>query len=310
MRNILPFSTTLFAATLAAQPVFVHPDAVPSVGAYPVETRSYGVVPGLVISGSEVVWDFSAQDFSIIGTTTDSVLLPSATPYAADFPTATHAVRLVNQFGYYRASSTGVLDLGTRLSPGSPSQINTDPAAILQFPAAVEDSWTDAVITGATTSQLQVTILAAGTIVLEDATIPDAVLVERRQNSPSFTAISTTWFQRGNGLVPLGNILANGGVIVRVPVNLITALAEREVPVLTLAPNPAVGTTVLKRTDGVPMGRVRLLDAAGREVRSVLVNAAHMEFQLTDLPNGSYVVQVISVDGVRTQRLINGSGGL
>lgn len=310
MRTRLSSALLIISAGVCAQPVFVHPDAVPSLGAYPVETRSYGVVPGLVTSGSEVVWDFSAQDFSIIGTTTDSVLLPSATPYTADFPMATHAVRLVNQFGYYRASSTGVLDLGTRLSPGSPSQINTDPAAILQFPAAVEDSWTDAVITGATTSQLQVTILAAGTIVLEDATIPDAVLVERRQTSPSFTAISTTWFQRGNGLVPLGNILANGGIIVRVPVNLITTIAEREVPALTLAPNPAVGNTVLQRTDGVPLGRVRLLDAAGREVRSVRVNTAHMEFQLTDLPNGSYLVQVISADGVRTQRLINGSGGL
>ncbi|MBL7954766.1 MAG: T9SS type A sorting domain-containing protein [Flavobacteriales bacterium] len=310
MRTRLSSALLIISAGVCAQPVFVHPDAVPSLGAYPVETRSYGVVPGLVTSGSEVVWDFSAQDFSIIGTTTDSVLLPSATPYAADFPTATHAVRLVNQFGYYRASSTGVLDLGTRLSPGSPSQINTDPAAILQFPAAVEDSWTDAVITGTTTSQLQVTILAAGTIVLEDATIPDAVLVERRQTSPSFTAISTTWFQRGNGLVPLGNILANGGVIVRVPVNLITTIAERDVPTLTLAPNPAVGNTVLQRTDGVPLGQVRLLDAAGREVRSLRVNSAYMEFQLTDLPNGSYVVQVISADGVRTQRLINGSGGL
>jgi hypothetical protein len=310
MRTKLSLAYLLTSATLVAQPVFVHPDAVPAIGAYPVETRSYGVVPGLVTSGSDVVWDFSAQDFNLIGTTTDSVLLPSATPYAVDFPTATHAVRLVNQFGYYRASSTGVLDLGTRLSPGSPSQINTDPAAILQFPASVEDSWTDAVITGATTSQLQVTILAAGTIVLEDATIPNVVLVERRQTSPSFTAISTTWFQRGNGLVPLGNILANGGVIVRVPVNLITTIAERDVPVLTLAPNPAVGSTVLQRSDGVPLGRVRLLDAAGREVRSVRVNAALMEFQLTDLPNGSYVVQVISTDGVRTQRLINGSGGL
>lgn len=310
MRTRLSSALLIISAGVCAQPVFVHPDAVPSLGAYPVETRSYGVVPGLVTSGSEVVWDLSAQDFSIIGTTADSVMLPSATPYAADFPTATHAVRLVNQFGYYRASSTGVLDLGTRLSPGSPSQINTDPAAILQFPAAVEDSWTDAVITGTTTSQLQVTILAAGTIVLEDATIPDAVLVERRQTSPSFTAISTTWFQRGNGLVPLGNILANGGVIVRVPVNLITTIAERDVPTLTLAPNPAVGNTVLQRTDGVPLGQVRLLDAAGREVRSLRVNSAYMEFQLTDLPNGSYVVQVISADGVRTQRLINGSGGL
>ncbi|MGV3636957.1 MAG: hypothetical protein ACO1NQ_04845, partial [Flavobacteriales bacterium] len=207
MRRTLAFALLSVTAPLLAQPVFVHPDAIPAYGAYPVETRSYGVVPGLITSGTDVVWDFSTQDFSLIGTTTDSILLPASTPYAADFPTATHAVRLVNQFGYYRASSTEVLDLGTRLSPGSPSQVNTDPAAILRFPASVEDSWTDAVITGATSSQLQVTILAAGTIVLEDATIPDVVLVERRQTAPAFTAVSTTWFRRGNGLVPLGNVL-------------------------------------------------------------------------------------------------------
>lgn len=310
MRNTLSLSLLISSAKLLAQPVFVHPDAVPAIGAYPVETRSYGVVPGLVTSGSDVVWDFSALDFSLIGTTTDSVLLPSTTPYAVDFPTATHAVRLVNQFGYYRASSTGVLDLGTRLSPGSPSQINTDPAAILQFPASVEDTWVDAVATNTASSELQVTILAAGNIILEETTISDAVLVERRQTSPSFTSVSTTWFRRSNGLVPLGNVLANGGVIVRVPVNLVTTIAKRDVQVVNLAPNPVFGSTILQRTDGRPLGQVRLLDASGREVRQVIVTTARVELDLTGLPSGPYLVQMISADGVRTQRLIKAVSGL
>ena len=108
---------------LLAQPVLEHPAAIPALGAYPIEARSYGVVPGIVTNGTGVLWDLSERPYTEIGTTKDSVLLPSATPYAADYPDATHAVRLVDQFGYYRVSDSAVDNIGYRLSAGSPSFI-------------------------------------------------------------------------------------------------------------------------------------------------------------------------------------------
>lgn len=308
MRTPFQLLVVLLATDSVAQPVLMHPDAIPALGAYPVETRSYGVVPGLLTMGSDVVWDFSSQGFTVVGTTTDSILAPEATPYASDFPTATIAVRLVNQFGFYHTSSTEVLDLGMRLSAGSPSQINTDPASVVHFPAGVGDTWTDAVATANSDSELQVTILAEGTILLADATIGDAVLVERRYETASSTAVSTTWFRRSNALVPLGNVLGNGTVIVRVPMGPTTAMPERRTVNIHVAPNPAVDHIQVERADRMALGEVRLFDPMGREVRVINTNGSTAMFDLSALPAGTFILHVTSVDGAWVQRLVHQTG--
>lgn len=309
MRTIPLLSCLLLGGTSLAQTVFTYPDAIPAFGAYPVEARSYGNVPGLITAGTGVVWDFSAQNYSVIGTTTDSILDPAATPYAADFPTADVAVRLVDQFGYYGTSDTEVLDLGTRLSASSPSSINTDPASIVHFPADVDDTWTDAVATAASNSQLQVTILAEGAIILADAVIDDAVLVERRYITPSFTSVSTTWFRRSNCLVPLGNVLSNGGVIVRVPEDLMSAVTEVAAFDVRIGPNPAAHSIHVERTDGAALGELRLIDSAGREVRAVTTSSSRVEIDLTGSPEAAYVLRIASADGVRMMRVVRAVNG-
>ena len=121
MRTPSLFFFSLFSVALLAQPVLEYPTAIPVFGPHPVGSRSYGVVSGMAQSGTGVLWDLSAVNYTEIGTTTDSVLDPSTTPYALDYPGATHAVRLVDQFGYYRVDDTGVEDLGYRLGPTSSS---------------------------------------------------------------------------------------------------------------------------------------------------------------------------------------------
>lgn len=305
MKTTLALFAALAISSLCAQPVFLHPDAIPAFGGYPVETRNYGVVPGLVTTGSNVVWDFSAQGFTVVGTTTDSILEPTATAYASDFPTATHAVRLVNQFGYYRVNEEAVLDLGTRLSAGSPSQINIDPARIVMFPTSVEDTWTDQVATSTSTSELQVTILAEGTIILSDAVIPDAVLVERRYIFSSTTSISTTWFRKSDCLVPLGNVLANGAVIVRVPEALTTAVSERPLWAVVVTRDPVTGQMVISRNDGQAIGLVHVFDAMGREVINTQAPASRMEIDLRTHPTGTYAIHVNATDGTRVAKVLH-----
>ncbi|MEZ4739103.1 MAG: T9SS type A sorting domain-containing protein [Flavobacteriales bacterium] len=297
----------LLPTLLAAQPVLEHPAAIPAFGPHPVETRSYGVVPGLAQSGTGVVWDLSAIDPTVIGTTTDSVLDPTATPYAAYYPDATHAVRLVDQFGYYRVSASAVDDLGYRLSPGSTSFIYSDPARILQFPSEIGDSWSDATLSGATASTLTVTVLAEGEIRLADATIHDAVLIRRQYAGSSSNATSTTWFRRSDGLRPLGNLLANGTVIMRVPQELGTGISPRKVgQQLQLYPNPTPGELRIVSA-GTGVAEVQLFDATGRSVRRTSSNASVLVMDLSDLADGSYLL-VVQQGGERSSRPILKAG--
>jgi hypothetical protein len=292
---LLPFSTF-------AQNVFEWPASVPAFGDHPVETRSYGVVPGLVTGGSSITWDFSALSATVVGTITDQVLQPAETPYAGDYPGATHCVRFGEQYGYYAIDAQSVRDLGYRLSAGSPSFIYSDPAEVVRFPAAVGDSWTDATLSGTTATTLTVTILAEGTIVLADAVIPDAVLVRRVQQSSSTTATSNTWFRRGDPLRPLGNVLANGTVIVRVPQELITQVPERDAPSFSTHPQPFV--TSVRITATSPVQRVDVFDAGGRLVRSAQPNASSFELDLAELPAGTYCARATFADRTEMLRLL------
>lgn len=300
---------TLFAASiasaLAAQPVFVHPDAIPIFGAYPVETRNYGFVTGLVTEGTGIVWDLSAQGYSVVGGTTDSILDPLATPYHGDYPGADIAVRLVNQFGYYRVTEDSVLDLGYRPSPAGPSLVYSDPALIVKLPSSVGDMWLDTLVTGSTTSTLEVTILAEGTIILADATIPDAVLVQRRQVNPGFTSVSTTWFRRSNCLVPLGNVLPSNGVIVRAPQSISTGVQEaQDMTSILIGPNPVTDHVTVRRMDDGELGAVSLLDATGRVLQRAMVNASAWQFDLDALPDAVYIVRIGNGDARLVHRVV------
>lgn len=288
--------------TTFAQNVFEWPASVPAFGDHPVETRSYGVVAGLVTSGSSITWDLSALSPSIIGTITDQVLQPAATPYASDYPGATHSVRFGEQYGYYTIDAQRVRDLGYRLSAGSPSFIYSDPAEVVRFPAAVGDSWTDATLSGTTSTTITVTVLAEGTIVLADAVIPDAVLVRRVQQGSSTTATSNTWFRRGDPLRPLGNVLANGTVIVRVPLELITGVPERVPPSLATCPQPFI--TAVRITATSPVQRIDVFDASGAILRSERPNASAFELDLAALRPGIYFARATFTDGTEVLRLM------
>ena len=291
--RIQPFLFFVFCtAELLAQPVLEYPAAIPAFGPQPIVARSYGVVPGIVQSGTGVLWDLSAVNFTEIGTTTDSILDPSTTPYTADYPDATHAVRLVDQFGYYRVDASGVEDLGYRLGPTSSSFIYSDPARIVQFPSEVGESWSDQTQSGSTNTTLTVTLLAEGELRLNDGSIPDAVLIRREYVGSSSTAISTTWFRRSDVLRPLGNLLTNGAVIVRAPIEVLTALNEHSSPAgISIFPNPCAHllTVALPNTGSAAL---QLCDATGRVVLNARGNGDRVQLDLTDLGSGAYSLRV------------------
>jgi len=303
--RIQPFVFFVFCtAELLAQPVLEYPAAIPAFGPHPVVARSYGVVPGIVQSGTEVLWDLSAVAFTEIGTTTDSVLDPSTTPYTAYYPDATHAVRLVDQFGYYRVDAAGVEDLGYRLGPTSSSFIYSDPAQVVLFPSAVGESWSDQTQSGSTTTTLTVTLLAEGELRLNDGTIPDAVLIRREYVGSSSTATSTTWFRRSDALRPLGNLLTNGAVIVRAPVELLTALNDHSSPTgISVFPNPCSNllTVALPSTGTAAM---QLFDAAGNVVLNARGNGDRAQLDLSNLGSGPYSLHLTQAGSVHVKRVV------
>lgn len=303
--RIQPFLFFVFcAAELLAQPVLEYPTAIPVFGPHPVVARSYGVVPGIVQSGTDVLWDLSTVNFTEIGTTTDSVLDPSTTPYTTDYPDATHAVRLVDQFGYYRVDANGVEDLGYRLGPTSSSFIYSDPARVVQFPGEVGESWSDQTQSGSTITTLTVTLLAEGELRLNDGSFSDAVLIRREYVGSSSTATSTTWFRRSDALRPLGNLLANGAVIVRAPIELLTTLKEHSSPTgISAFPNPCSHLLTVA-LPGTGSAALQLCDATGRVVLNSRGNGDRVQLDLSSLGSGPYFLRVSQAGSVHMQRLV------
>jgi hypothetical protein len=293
----------LLPTALRAQTVLDYPLAMPAFGAYPVQTRNYGFIPALATSGIDVLWDLSATAYSVVGSTADSILPPAATPYSGDYPGATHAVRLVDQFGYYRITPQRIEDLGYRISAGSPSFVYSDAAEVVRFPAAVGDTWMDATLSGSTAATLTVTVLAAGELRLADASIPDAVLIRRQTVTGSSTATSTTWFRGSDALRPLGNLLANGTVIVRAPIGLTTRVeAAPDAPHVAAFPSPA--TDVLQVNADAALLRLAVMDTQGRTIEELPVHGARTEIAVAHLPCGAYLLRVVTSQGAACVRFV------
>ncbi len=104
-----------------------------------------GVTFNLGAAGSGQVYDFTGLTFT--QTTFETVFLPpDATPYAVDFPTATHAQILGTSelaFSYTRLDDNGYYDLGfaTEVS-GAPYILKSDPETpSFKFPMQLGSSW-------------------------------------------------------------------------------------------------------------------------------------------------------------------------
>ena len=74
-----------------------------------------------------------------------------------------------------------------------------------------------------------------------------------------------------------------------------------------LSPNPAHGQVALTLTEGAARGTVvRVQDAAGREVlrKELAQGTRRYEFDVADLPAGTYFVTLVTKDGTGTKRLV------
>ncbi|MBX2981535.1 MAG: T9SS type A sorting domain-containing protein [Flavobacteriales bacterium] len=82
-----------------------------------------------------------------------------------------------------------------------------------------------------------------------------------------------------------------------------TGLRESTGPALLIFPNPARNTVNITLTQG-NAERLMLYDASGRILRDEGVTGQSVEFEMTSLPQGSYVLQLHSSEGIITRSIV------
>ncbi|MBU0507232.1 T9SS type A sorting domain-containing protein [bacterium] len=87
---------------------------VPPVGSTIYNASTEEVTLSVGSGGANQTWDFSSYDFT--GDESTNIVAPSSTPYAGDFPTATHAFTMYDEpvtgYSYTRITSNGAFMMG------------------------------------------------------------------------------------------------------------------------------------------------------------------------------------------------------
>ncbi len=92
--------------------------------------------------GSNQNWDISSFDYS--GGYVSTFVAPSSTPFAADFPTATHAAEGEGSYSFFRAASAGLFNLGFGVVDVDTTYANPydEEYLLIEFPCTMNTNWT------------------------------------------------------------------------------------------------------------------------------------------------------------------------
>jgi len=140
-----------------------------------------GVIAGP--SGAGINWDFST--LSATGDTSISeVVTPNSTPYSADFPGASQAIKFANgqRYGYYFSDALEYTSLGEVIPSAPVTMAYNDPQKLYVYPFTYDSTFSDdfsaVFISGATfyrTGTITVTADAYGTIQLPTGTFSNVL---------------------------------------------------------------------------------------------------------------------------------------
>ena len=311
---------------LGAQPTLTVADVMPDMGPTPAIYGVDHVAPGPATAN--FVFNTGALT---LGTGSQSqYVLPSASPYAANFPAATHAnTALTNPslYSYQEINSSGLYLLG--LESPDYATIYTDPEKFISLPLSYtntwSDPWTSSTDYGGSVLVRTATTTGAynghGTIVLPWGSFN----VMRLQINEVFSdAIDGEEFATGEiatvtYLMPgmSASLFTSNTVTIEIPgappnvTNTSSVLDPSAVGMLesalpslgfTVFPNPAEGSTTVRiGADLKGMVGISVLDMLGREVHQQAVTtngiAQDVMLDIAGLSAGAYQVVVRSVDG-------------
>lgn len=265
------------------------------------------------------------------GTATATVCMaPSATPYAGNFPEATHAWLSDGMYNYYKETDSTLEMLGA-YDPIYGIQLEyTDPQVMAAFPLSLGEEWMDQDLStmdmmgdvSTYTGTLQGTYTGYGTLILPYGTYTN---VARVYTTYSYEQESTAtghsnWQTHHVSYIKTGlpvalftvdivlsdyfsgdsmdTVVVSGSMLDPVSVSIAEearSLGGR------LVPNPARDMTELLLDHAArPGARVELLDATGRvlQTRAVPTGFQRVPLELGSLPQGVYLVRASDASSI------------
>ncbi len=341
----LLFAGLLFAGTAHAQLTFTRADMEDELVDRDLTIFSTpelsGVTFDLGASGGGQVYDFSS--FSFEQSTYQSVFLsPDMTPYAVDFPTATHAQILGSEtiaFSYSRLDDTGYYDQGFATEvAGVPYVLKYDPEQpAFKFPLQLGASWT---YSGNEVqpmegfyqqTEMQIDVVSEGILITalgswpalcirNKSQITDRVEIAGMVLSEDITSSVNYMFLTKDGVsasLTVDTLDAESWTPGVVDASLTfhqlpSAVGSTSAPdafgITSVYPHPAAGgqTVVAWKADGAAV--LTLHDNCGRELRRIVLDAGagarQTPVNISGLPAGMYFLRLASGAAVAQKPLL------
>jgi len=280
--------------TAGAQTTITAASTFPPVGTQDSVFIALGISQG--VAGNGVTWDFSSVSPTYAGY---GVLVdPATTPYAATFPSATHAIELnpagaaTPVYDYYIVNSDGFYILASGYSTATPGDNYTPNTKLrVPFPFSYGNSVTDPFQkVGGSPDSYTITYDGFGTLVTPSRSINDVVRVKYVWTDGE---VAYNWFTTS----PLFYIATwsedNGGRLTLLEGEAPTGIVQTTNTTFRVFPNPAKDMAWLQTTGAASHNTVCLLhDATGRLVRTIPVQENTTAIERGQLPAGLYFYEV------------------
>jgi hypothetical protein len=284
---ILAFSMNAFSINAIAQPVITDGSKIPTPGfSAPVAMATPG--SGIGTAGANQTWDFSSLSFTSLGTMT--VIVPSASPMGASFPTANYAYTFAGTTSFFKVATNLMECQAYSIStPGSGNDFTPNPTTTLVFPfnylGTANDTWQKS---GSAPKSVALTYDGYGTLITPSKTYTNIVRIKYDYGNGG---VDYQWY----ALDPLisimvydhnSNALYYTGAVVAI-------VAEHSTPSIAVSiyPNPFTRAAILKVTSEVLFKNAKLTiyNALGKEIKSLAVSASEISINRDGLGGGTYV---------------------
>ena len=292
------------------------------------------------VTGAGVEWDYSTYGGYSGESRNLTVLDPSSTTYASDYPSSTSALDIENFLVTYTSStSTERTGHGFVYTDGDIGDVvvvfDTDQAIQYEYPFALGDNFTDAFEGTATfnvgapqtspaAGTLTATVDGEGTLKLADGNDFTNVLRYKLSdqtevsNVPLIGNVTLTrtqyeYYDLANGLLPIFvhthvEIAELGTefdlVMSAVEPSNTVSLEENMLSNAVVYPNPASDVINISLTNELTNTEVSIVDAMGRVVLSQSMDTDFVSLDVAKLENGIYFVKIANGDVVETKTVV------
>ncbi len=322
------FIVLLISGRIIAQPTLTAANSNPVVGNTFIQHQFGYIVPGT--SGANASWDFSGVP--ALTTITHTYSLPSATPYAAQFPNANLASKINSggtiYYSYFNASNSSYTFNGMNIPTMLTSMPYTDPEKLLSFPFTYNSTFTDTFATTISGYDRHGTVTmiadAYGSITLPYGTITDVLRVKSTQTYADYSSgsavtnyVSTNYYWYKPGIhycvFQLSQLYVNGNLNKQYGLYLdqsnvgITdnALTQNTI---NCYPNPAKDkiTIDLLQIPTSNKNNITVSDLSGKELIKQELNqfSNKTEIDISSLSAGIFFMKLVCDDKVEIMKIV------